>query len=78
MSTSSNTNEFPTIKVSKEALQSLIEELQELVSTIDTTPEAGHEKWSDDDNFGDFIDASNETRFKKTQIARLLNIGLLF
>ena len=71
-----NANEYTSIKASREALQALIDELTEFVATIDTTPEEDHEKWADSDNFGDFIDRSNDSRFAKSQINKLVNIGL--
>ena len=72
-----NANEFISIKASREALQNLITEVQDLIDTLDTTPEEGVEKWLDSDNLGDFLDQSSESKYSKDEVRRLVNLGLL-
>lgn len=72
-----NTTDFTTIKASREALKNLITEVQDLIAALDTTPEDGVEKWQDSDNLGDYLDQSNESRYAKDEVRRLVNLGLI-
>lgn len=72
-----NATEFTTIKASREALQNLITEVQDLINALDTTPEPGIEKWTDEDCLGDFLDRSSTSNLSKDEIRCLVNLGLV-
>lgn len=72
-----NATEFPTIRIAREALQALISTLQDLVETLDTTPEPECETWTDDDCLGEFLDRSCTSTLSKDKIRSLVNLGLV-